>query len=135
MRMVSILLKGTGIWFVIVIAAILNGTFREKVLVPVIGAEMALPLSGILLAVLVFLVAFMLVSSIGSSETKVYILLGLLWVILTLSFEFLFGHFIAGRSWHEIMQVFNVKKGDLFIVVLAITGVSPWLAAKARGIL
>jgi ABC-type transport system involved in multi-copper enzyme maturation permease subunit len=133
--MVSILLKGTGIWFVIVIAAILNGTFREKVLVPVIGAEMALPLSGILLAVLVFLVAFMLVSSIGSSETKVYILLGLLWVILTLSFEFLFGHFIAGRSWHEIMQVFNVKKGDLFIVVLAITGVSPWLAAKARGIL
>jgi ABC-type transport system involved in multi-copper enzyme maturation permease subunit len=133
--MVSILLKGTGIWFVIVIAAILNGTFREKVLVPVIGAEMALPLSGILLAVLVFLVAFMLVSSIGSSETKVYIFLGLLWVILTLSFEFLFGHFIAGRSWHEIMQVFNVKKGDLFIVVLAITGVSPWLAAKARGIL
>ena len=133
--MVSILLKGTGIWFVIVIAAILNGTFREKILVPVIGSSMALPVSGILLAVLVFLVAFMLVSSIGSSETKVYILLGLFWVLLTLSFEFLFGHFIVGRSWHEIMQVFNVKKGDLFIVVLAITGISPWLAAKARGIL
>ena len=86
----SILLKGTGIWFVIVIAAVLNGTFREKILVPAIGSSMALPLSGILLALLVFLVAFMLVSSIGSSETKVYILLGLLWVLLTLSFEFLF---------------------------------------------
>ena len=133
--MVGILLKGTGIWFVIVIAAILNGTFREKILVPAIGSSMALPLSGILLAVLVFLVAFMLVSTIGSSETKVYILLGLLWVLLTLSFEFLFGHFIVGRSWHEIMQVFNVMKGDLFIVVLVITGISPWLAAKARGIL
>ena len=134
MQIASILLKGTGIWLVIVIAAILNGTFREKVLVPAIGSSMALPLSGMLLALLVFLVAYMLISSIGSSETKTYILLGLLWVLLTLSFEFLFGHFVAGKSWHEILQIFNLKKGDLFTVVLAITGLSPWLAAKLRDI-
>jgi len=129
------LFKATGIWLVIVAAAILNGVFREKVLVPAIGTSMALPLSGVLLAALVFLVALLLVSFIGSSESKVYILVGIFWVILTLFFEFLLGHFVAGKSWQEIMQVFNMKKGDLFIIVLIMTAVSPWVSAKLRGIL
>lgn len=133
--MSSTLFKATGIWFVIVAAAILNGVFREKVLVPAIGASMALPLSGVLLAVLVFLVTLLLVPFIASSESKAYILVGIFWVILTLFFEFLFGYFVAGKSWQEIMQVFNIKTGDLFIFVLFVTAISPWLSAKLRGIL
>ncbi|MCW9023938.1 MAG: hypothetical protein OQK73_04580 [Gammaproteobacteria bacterium] len=133
--MSSMLFKAIGIWLVIVVAAILNGMFRENVLEPAIGESMALSLSGILLAVLVFLVTLILVSFIGSSESEIYIWVGFLWVVLTLSFEFLFGHFVAGKSWQEIMQVFNIKKGDLFIVVLFVTAISPWLTAKLRGIL
>lgn len=133
--MSGMLIKAIGIWLVFVISAILNGVFREKVLVPAIGTSIALPLSGVILAALVFLVTLMLVPFIGSSESTVYFLIGFLWVGLTLSFEFFFGRFVAGKSWQEIMQVFNVKKGDLFILVLAITAVSPWVAAKLRGIL
>ena len=129
------LFKATAIWLVIVAAAILNGVFREKVLVPAIGASMALPLSGVLLAVLVFLVTLLLVPFIASSESKAYILAGIFWVILTLFFEFLFGYFVAGKSWQEIMQVFNIKTGDLFIFVLFVTAISPWFSAKLRGIL
>ncbi len=130
-----ILFKATGIWFVIVVAAIFNGVFRESVLVPAVGADLALPLSGVTLAVLVFLVTLFLISFIGSSKQKTYIHVGLLWVVLTLSFEFLFGHFVVGKPWHEIMQVFNIRKGDLFIIVLFITAISPWAAAKLKGIL
>lgn len=133
--MVSILFKAAGIWPVIVIAVIINGVIRENLIVPIIGTELALPFSGILLAALVFLVTLMLVSFIGSSEQKTYILVGLIWVVFTLSFEFLFGYFIVGKPWQEIMQVFNIQKGDLFIVVLFITAASPLLAAKVRGIL
>ena len=133
--MSSTLFKAAGIWLVIVAAAILNGVFREKVLVPAIGASMGLPLSGVLLAVLVFLVTLLLVPFIASSESKAYIWVGIFWVILTLFFEFLFGHFVAGKSWQEIMQVFNIKTGDLFIFVLFVTAISPWLSAKLRGIL
>ncbi len=133
--MSNTLFKATGIWLVIVVAAILNGVFREKVLVPAIGASMGLPLSGVLLAVLVFLVTLLLVPFIASSESKAYIWVGIFWVILTLFFEFLFGHFVAGKSWQEIMQVFNIKTGDLFIFVLFVTAISPWLSAKLRGIL
>lgn len=116
------------------VAAILNGTFREKFLVPTIGSSMALPLSGVSLAILVFVVSLIFIPFIGASEPKAYIVIGLLWVVFTLSFEFIFGHFVAGKSWQEVMQVFNVKKGDLFVVVLCVTAISPWFAAKVRGL-
>ena len=133
--MTIMLFKAIAIWLAIVFAAILNGIFREKLLVPVTGPALALPLSGVLLSVLVFLVALMLVPFIGSSDRNIYIGIGFLWVVLTLVFEFLFGHFVAGKSWREIFQVFNVRKGDLFVVVLIVTAISPWLAARVRGVL
>ncbi len=131
--MASILIKATGIWLVIVLAAILNGTLREKVLVPMLGASAALPLSGISLAALVFVVSLTFVPFIAASGTRAYVMIGLLWLVLTLLFEFIFGHFVAGKSWQDIAQVFNVKKGDLFLLVLVVTAISPWLAAKIRG--
>ena len=134
MKKNRIILKAIGIWLLIVVVAIVNGIFREKLLVPMIGAEIALPLSGVLLASMVFLISLMSVRFFYSSKIKTYFLIGFVWVMLTLSFEFLFGHFILGRSWEEILKVFDIQKGDLFIIVLFITGISPWIAAKVRGI-
>ncbi|MDX1353134.1 MAG: hypothetical protein R3254_08980 [Thiomicrorhabdus sp.] len=131
--MTTLLFKAIGLWLVIVIAAILNGMFRESVLVPTIGANLALPLSGILLSILVFIITLAFISFIGSTETKVYIWIGLFWVLLTLAFEFLFGHYVVGKSWLEIFKVLNIMKGDLFLLVLLVTVISPWLAAKVRG--
>ena len=132
--MLIILLKATGIWLLIVIAAIINGVIREKLIVPIAGIETALPLSGITLSIIIFLISLVSVSFIGAMETKTFLAIGVLWVLLTLSFEFLFGHYVVGKSWKEIMQVFNIQKGDLFIVVLFVTAVSPWVTGKIRGI-
>lgn len=129
------MLKAIGVWLVIVIAAIVNGLFREHVLLPLVGVELALPLSGVLLSVLVLLVSFMLVSFLDSSKPQVLFVIGLFWVTLTVSFEFLFGYYVVGKSWLEIIQVFNPLKGNLFVLVLFVTAISPWLSAKVRGIL
>jgi len=51
-----------------------------------------------------------------------------------LIFEYLFGHYIVGKPWQEINQVFNIFKGDLFIIVLIVSAVSPWLTAKLKGL-
>jgi hypothetical protein len=133
--MIGFLLKATGIWLVIVVAAIANGILREKVMVFLVGADVALPLSGVLLSILVLLVAFVLIPVLKSSDPKTYAGAGVLWVVLTLSFEFLFGHYAVGKSWQEMLQVFNPQQGELFIVVLAVTAVAPWVAARARRIL
>jgi hypothetical protein len=108
--MLALLLKATGTWLVMVIVAIANALLREKLLAPAIGYENALPASGLLLSFLVFMVAFGFVPFFDSSEGKTYIFIGLAWFAFTLSFEILFGHFVTGKPWHAIMQVFNVKK-------------------------
>lgn len=132
--MYFILLKATGVWLLIVIAAVINGVIREILFVPMLGIEMALPLSGIVLSIIIFLFSLLTVSFIGASETKIYLFVGMYWMFLTLSFEFLFGHYIAEKSWHEIMQVFDILGGNLFILVLLVTTFSPWVSAKIKGV-
>ena len=51
------MLRATGAWLIIVMAALLNGAFREVILVPATGTGTALLLSGVLLALLVFLIS------------------------------------------------------------------------------
>jgi hypothetical protein len=133
--MADLLVKTIGIWLILVILAILNAVIREKLLAPMIGTGNALPVSGLLLSILIFFVAYVSMPFLGFSESKTFIIVGVTWFALTLSFEFLFGHFVAGKPWQEILQVFNILKGNLFIVALLAALISPWLSAKIRGLL
>ncbi|HEX9758126.1 MAG TPA: hypothetical protein VGB26_10035 [Nitrospiria bacterium] len=128
-----ILRKALAVWLVMVVAAILNGILREKVLLPLLGNQISLPLSGILLSILVFLITFLFIPFFGKLDGKTYIGIGILWVLLTLVFEFLFGHFVVGKTLKEIVQVFNLFEGNFFVLPLLTSAVSPWIAAKLRG--
>lgn len=128
--MLKTMLKSIGIWLLIVIAAIINGAIRDKLLTPLIGAHLSLPISGITLSFLVFVITYFAIPVFGNIKSRGYIFIGLFWIILTLAFEYLFGHYVIGKSWYEINQVFDVYNGNLFTVVLVVTGLSPWAAAK-----
>lgn len=132
--MMSLFVKTLGIWLVMVMAAIVNAAIREKAIAPAIGPKAALPVSGLTLSLFIFLIVYAAIPLFGSLQPKTCFQIGLVWVALTLCFEFLFGHFGAGKSWREILQVFNVARGDLFMVALITTLISPWIAAKLRGL-
>jgi hypothetical protein len=131
--LMSIVIKAVGIWIVILVAAIINGIAREKILIPAIGFDLALPISGLILSVLVLLVVLNFVPFIRVKYARHYFIIGLFWLCLTLVFEFIFGLYILGKSWQQICEIFNIKKGDLFSIVLVVILFSPWLTAKLRG--
>ena len=54
------ILKSLFIWLCFIPVAILNGGLREYVWVTTIGARWALPVSGIILSVCIFLITWML---------------------------------------------------------------------------
>jgi hypothetical protein len=128
------IIKGTGIWVLIMLAAIANGVVRETVLDPVLGTTLALPTSGLLLSLIIFGMSWLSVPLIGRSTVPVWLATGMLWVMLTLAFEYLFGYFIAGMSWREISRVFDLASGNLFLLALFAAALSPWLAARLRGL-
>ena len=132
--MISIVTKATGIWLVIILAAIANGAFRDNILAPELGAVTALPVSGILLSLVIVALSWLSVPLLGRHDTLTWLAVGLLWVILTLTFEFSFGYFIAGLSLQEIIQVFDLSSGNLFLLALLTAGLSPRFAAQLRGL-
>ena len=128
-----VLTKAVGVWLIIVIVAILNGILRDKVLFPLWGIHIALPLSGLLLCGWVLVITLLLISFIGKTTGAGYIAIGALWFTLTLSFEFLFGYLVIGKSLSEIIQVFNLFEGNFFLLSLVTSALAPWFSAKLKG--
>ena len=122
------------IWLVMVMLAIVNGFFRDAVLAVNIGEALVLPISGISLCILIFGTVFLTFPLVGKNRNSVYFAVGLQWVLMTLLFEVIFGHYVQGKSWLEVSQVFNLLEGNLFVVVLFVTLISPYLVAKIKNI-
>ena len=60
--------------------------------------------------------------------------IGLLWLCLTLAFEFLFGHFVVGAAWERLAADYNLVKGGLLPIGMAVLTLAPLIAAKLRGV-
>jgi len=58
------------------------------------------------------------------------IMIGILWILMTVAFEFLAGHYLFGTSWEKIIADYNIARGRIWILVLVATLISPILAAN-----
>ena len=119
------ILKSLIIWFYFIPIAILNGGLREYVLVKTIGAEWALPVSGITLSVCIFLITWLLLPRmIKAFTSKDSWLIGVGWALLTIVFEFAAG-LAGGSTVSELLAAYNPLFGNLWLLVLATTLLSP----------
>jgi hypothetical protein len=57
---------------------------------------------------------------------------GVLWLALTLAFEFGFGHFVEHQTWTELLADYDVFGGRIWVLVLLTTTTAPYFAARAR---
>ena len=52
------------------------------------------------------------------NSAKEALRLGLTWFALTVTFEFLFGHFVMGHTWATLLGDYNLLAGRLWVLVL-----------------
>ena len=131
---ITVLVKAVALWFAILIIAIINGMFREIILIPIIGSSAGLIASGMILSVCIFSVVFFAVRWYGQLGSLQYWVIGIFWLVLTLLFEFGFGRFVQHKDWSDLIQAYTFKGGNIWPIVLLVTLVSPWLAARLRGL-
>lgn len=55
------------------------------------------------------------------------IAMGLLWLALTVAFEFLFFHYVGGRSWSDLLGNYDVAAGRVWVFVLLWVAIAPYL--------
>lgn len=120
------------VWLGIFVLAVINGLLREAILLPMLGMPLALILSGLLLSVLILAVAYLSLPWLGRRPTRGYIAIGLGWLCLTLVFEFAFGCLVQGRTWAELLEAYTFRGGNLWPLVLLVTAMSPYVAARLR---
>jgi hypothetical protein len=128
-----LLLRTVAAWLLILVFAVINGGFREAVLLPNLGQPAAFVLSAILLSLCIMIVAIVLAGWLRLNGFSRCLFVGLLWLCLTLVFEFGFGRIVQGLSWAEMLEAYTFKDGNLWPLVLVVTFFAPLLAARIRG--
>lgn len=135
----TLIRRGIMIWLLLFPMAIANGILREYVITPMIGAQAGHVLSTLIFVAVVFAAAFVLMAGgkgiVGRREA---VFIGVMWVALTILFEFVFGHYVIGHPWEKLLGEYNLAAGRVWVFVLVAELVAPILfvgAAERREIL
>lgn len=118
--------RAIAAWLLILFVAILSGGVRERFIHPRYGNFAAELFGATVLSVTIFLAALTIVPGWFLSPGW----LSLLWVTMTVSFEFLFFHYVVGHSWSELLAAYRFWEGRLWVVVLAVLGLAPFAAHR-----
>jgi len=123
-----IFIYALGIWFIFVVAGILNGVFRASFITPKVGEHAGHVISTIILICVILAVAYLFISNLKIHYTGTDLLLiGAFWLMLTFLFEFGFGHYVIGHSWSKLFADYNILKGRVWSLVLLTTFIAPLL--------
>jgi len=115
-----------------VLLAILNGTLREKLYGPHVPELLAHQVSTIVLIALLGIYLWILTVFFRIETVRQALLIGGLWLALTVIFEFLFGHWVMGHSWETLFGDYNLARGRIWLLVLIWTAISPYLFYRMR---
>jgi hypothetical protein len=123
------------VWLAVIVLASLNGAARQAWLVPRLGPELGRALSTVILCGLLLLVTWLTIGWIRPASTAQALGVGVLWVVLTLAFEFLAGHYIFGSPWAVLLEDYDLTRGRIWIAVLMVALLAPLWMARLRGLL
>ena len=115
-------------WLILAVVAIINGVLRQATYarhIPELAAHQVSTVTGILLtgAVVWILSRFWPIGS--AKEARV---IGACWLLMTVAFEFGFGHYVAGHSWSRLFADYNLADGRVWSLFLAWIAVLPYLS-------
>jgi hypothetical protein len=124
------ILKYIIAWLAMPIIGIVNGAVREFTYKKALGelrAHQVSVASGIILFGL-YVWILSLRWKIGSAAQAVAI--GLIWLVLTIAFEFVFGHYVMHNPWSRLLHDYNILEGRVWVLVLLWITVAPYVFYK-----
>jgi hypothetical protein len=117
-------------WLLMPIIGIVNGMIRQYGYGNALGELRAHQVSTVTGIVLFGLYVWMLSLRWKIQSSAEAIAIGFIWLILTVGFEFLFGHYVAGHPWNRLLHDYNIFQGRLWLLVLLWITIAPYLFFK-----
>lgn len=129
----ALTLKAFVVWLAILACAVANGAVRAAILVPQLGKVPGMIVSGAVLCILILAITYATLPWLGARRPSQLLAIGAGWVAITHVFEFSLGRY-QGRSWSSMLEVFTFKDGNVWPIVVLVTLLAPWIAARLRGL-
>jgi len=112
-------------WIPMVFIAIANGVLRQAWYGKHLSELYAHQLSSLIGALLFGAYIWMIVRYWKPVSARQSMIIGLVWLGLTVAFEFLFGHFVMEHSWPRLLQDYNLLAGRVWSLLLVWVAVAP----------
>jgi len=126
----NLYLKALGIWVILAVSAIVVATFRNGVFLPAFGEQTAHQLGTILFLIVQFIIIYFFIKKMKIKDVKFLLGIGIFWVVITVIFELLFGHFVMNHSWEKLLADYNLFNGRLWVLVLINNIAAPFFSRK-----
>jgi hypothetical protein len=126
--------RALAVWLAILLLANINGVVRELWIIPDIGEVAGRAVSTVILCALVLLLTWLTIGWIRPIAPADAMKIGALWLVLTLAFEFLVGHYLFRKPWAVLLEDYNVAQGRIWVVVLVVVLLAPRWTAHLRGL-
>jgi hypothetical protein len=113
-------------WLGLAVLAILNGSLRVFTygkLMPELTAHQVSTLTGV---VFVGIAVALLHRRWPIRSSRQASAIGLMWVCMTVFFEFGFGHYVMGHPWSRLLHDYDLSSGRVWSVFLLWLGVAPY---------
>ena len=107
------------------VLGIVNGVARELAYKDRVGETTANQISAGSLTALLALYFVVLQRRWPIPRMKTALEIGGAWVVLTVLFEFGFGHYVDRKSWSELLDNYDISDGHLWLLVLLWIGIGP----------
>ena len=119
------------VWLIIISAETVHGIARTVFLAPLTGDFRARQIAVFLAIIIIFSITFLFIRWIAAKDRRELLIVGAIWVLLTLAFEFGLG-FLLGLPAERILEDYNILKGGLMPIGIIAMLFSPLLAARIR---
>lgn len=131
MLLKNIVIKSALYWLPMVAIAFVNAILREVFILQYFSVCKAHQLSTLTLTILCLAYTWVVLPRLNFLNIKAALYTGLVWVVLTIIFEFALGR-ITHKSWEYLFQNYYLLKGRVWILFLICLSISPCLLYKLR---
>ena len=128
----NLLGRALAVWLLLIAAEVVHGTLRTVLPAPVVGDFRARQVSVFTGSLIILVVACMCARWLGARRTASQIGIGVLWLTLTLAFELAVGRLAFGMSWDRLASDYNMLRGGLLPIGLAVLTCAPAIASRLR---
>jgi hypothetical protein len=117
-------------WMVMPFIGIVNAVIRESTYKKYVSELLAHQISTVTGILLFGFYIWILSLRWKIQSASQAVIIGIIWLVFTIGFEFLFGHYVMKNPWSRLFHDYNILEGRIWILVLVWITIAPLIFYK-----